>query len=134
MLVEILLLWLDVDLLQCVLFEVRLDCDVGIKLCVVVFGVNDGLVLNLCLVMGVVGVSMVYLFIVFIGMVGLVFGVCLMVFGEWLLVINVCEMVSKCIVEEECLFRFCLNIEIQELIDIFIVKGLSEVFVWCVVL
>ena len=117
----------DADPPQCALPEARPDRDAGTKLRAAVLGANDGLVSNLCLVMGVAGASMAHSSIVLTGMAGLVSGACSMALGEWLSVTNAREMASKRIAEEERLLRLCPNTETQELIDIFTAKGLSEV-------
>lgn len=117
----------DADPPQCALPEARPDRDAGTKLRAAVLGANDGLVSNLCLVMGVAGASMAHSSIVLTGMAGLVSGACSMALGEWLSVTNAREMASKRIAEEERLLRLCPDTETQELIDIFTAKGLSEV-------
>ncbi|MCT2376614.1 VIT1/CCC1 transporter family protein, partial [Pseudomonas aeruginosa] len=97
----------DADPPQCALPEARPDRDAGTKLRAAVLGANDGLVSNLCLVMGVAGASMAHSSIVLTGMAGLVSGACSMALGEWLSVTNAREMASKRIAEEERLLRLC---------------------------
>ncbi len=71
----------DADPSQCALPGARPDRDAGTKLCAAVLGANDGLVSNLCLVMGVAGASMVHSSIVLTGLAGLVSGACSMALG-----------------------------------------------------
>lgn len=72
----------DADPPQCALPEARPDRDASTKLRAAVLGANDGLVSNLCLVMGVAGASMAHSSIVLTGMAGLVSGACSMALGS----------------------------------------------------
>ncbi|OVZ37859.1 hypothetical protein CDO43_39820, partial [Pseudomonas aeruginosa] len=73
----------DADPPQCALPEARPDRDAGTKLRAAVLGANDGLVSNLCLVMGVAGGSMAHLPRPH-RMAGLVSRACSMALGAWL--------------------------------------------------
>jgi VIT1/CCC1 family predicted Fe2+/Mn2+ transporter len=57
-----------------------------------VLGVNDGLVSNFCLVMGVAGAGAMNHTVVITGVAGLVAGACSMALGEWLSVTNAREL------------------------------------------
>jgi len=68
------------------------DAGVGTNLRAAVLGANDGLVSNLCLMMGVAGGGASTATIMLSGIAGLVGGACSMALGEWLSVTNAREL------------------------------------------
>jgi VIT1/CCC1 family predicted Fe2+/Mn2+ transporter len=91
-----------------------------------VLGANDGLVSNLCLVMGVAGASESTATIVLTGVAGLVAGACSMAMGEWLSVTSARELNEKQIAVEADELEHAPEEEKEELILIYQAKGLSE--------
>lgn len=72
-----------------------LGASAGNNLRAAVLGVNDGLVSNLCLIMGVAGGGVQGSTLVLSGVAGLVAGACSMALGEWLSVTNTREMAES---------------------------------------
>jgi VIT1/CCC1 family predicted Fe2+/Mn2+ transporter len=68
------------------------DAGIGTNLRAAVLGANDGLVSNLCLMMGVAGGGASAAAITLSGVAGLVGGACSMALGEWLSVTNQREL------------------------------------------
>ncbi len=91
-----------------------------------VLGANDGLVSNLCLLMGVAGASASTSTIVLTGVAGLVAGACSMAMGEWLSVTSARELNEKQIAIEADELEHAPEEEKEELILIYQAKGLSE--------
>ena len=91
-----------------------------------VLGANDGLVSNLCLVMGVAGASASTTTILLTGAAGLVAGACSMAMGEWLSVTSARELNQKQIAVEADELEHAPEEEKEELVLIYQAKGLSE--------
>jgi vacuolar iron transporter family protein len=91
-----------------------------------VLGANDGLVSNLCLVMGSAGAVGNEKTILLVGLAGLVAGACSMAIGEWLSVTSSRELNQKQIDLEADELRRMPEEEKEELALIYQSKGLDE--------
>ena len=91
-----------------------------------VLGANDGLVSNLCLVMGVAGAGQASHTILLTGLAGLVAGAVSMALGEWLSVTNAREFARSQIEQEKQELEETPDAERKELALIFQAKGLPR--------
>jgi len=91
-----------------------------------VLGANDGLVSNLCLVMGVAGAAASERTVLLTGLAGLVAGACSMAMGEWLSVNSSRELYQSQIAAEAEELEQSPEEEKAELALIYQAKGLSE--------
>lgn len=91
-----------------------------------VLGVNDGLVSNLSLVMGVAGAHLPSNAILIAGLAGLLAGACSMAMGEWLSVKSSSELYERQIEIEAEELREAPDEEAEELALIYQAKGLPE--------
>jgi VIT1/CCC1 family predicted Fe2+/Mn2+ transporter len=91
-----------------------------------VLGANDGLVSNLCLVMGVAGAGQASHTILLTGLAGLVAGAVSMALGEWLSVTNAREFARSQIDQEKEELEQAPDAERKELALIFQAKGLPR--------
>ena len=91
-----------------------------------VLGANDGLVSNLCLVMGVAGAGQTSHAILLTGLAGLVAGAVSMALGEWLSVTNAREFARAQIAQEKEELEETPEAERKELALIFQAKGLPR--------
>jgi VIT1/CCC1 family predicted Fe2+/Mn2+ transporter len=91
-----------------------------------VLGANDGLVSNLCLVMGVAGAGQASHTILLTGLAGLVAGAVSMALGEWLSVTNAREFARSQIDQEKQELEETPDAERKELALIFQAKGLPR--------
>ncbi len=91
-----------------------------------VLGANDGLVSNLCLVMGMTGAGASEHVVLVTGLAGLVAGACSMAMGEWLSVNSSRELYAQQIATEAAELKAMPEEELEELILIYQAKGLTE--------
>lgn len=98
----------------------------GNELRAAVLGANDGLVSNLCLVMGVAGAGAQPQIILLTGMAGLIAGAVSMALGEWLSVTNSREFARSQIEQERQEIEETPDAERKELALIFQAKGLPR--------
>jgi len=91
-----------------------------------VLGANDGLVSNLCLVMGVAGAGQASHVILLTGLAGLIAGAVSMALGEWLSVTNAREFARSQIAQEREELEETPDAERKELALIFQAKGLPR--------
>ena len=91
-----------------------------------VLGANDGLVSNLCLVMGVAGAGQAPHTILLTGLAGLIAGAVSMALGEWLSVTNAREFARSQIAQEKEELEETPEAERKELALIFQAKGLPR--------
>lgn len=91
-----------------------------------VLGANDGLVSNLCLVMGVAGAGAPAQTILLTGLAGLIAGAVSMALGEWLSVTNAREFAQAQIAREAEELDEMPEAEQRELALIFQAKGLAR--------
>jgi VIT1/CCC1 family predicted Fe2+/Mn2+ transporter len=91
-----------------------------------VLGVNDGLVSNFCLVMGVAGAGAINHTVLITGLAGLVAGACSMALGEWLSVANARELAQNQIAIEAEELEQSPAAEQNELALILQAKGLRK--------
>ena len=91
-----------------------------------VLGANDGLVSNLCLVMGVAGAGQAPHVILLTGLAGLIAGAVSMALGEWLSVTNAREFARSQIAQEKEELEQTPDAERKELALIFQAKGLPR--------
>ncbi|MGE5565318.1 MAG: VIT1/CCC1 transporter family protein [Parcubacteria group bacterium] len=91
-----------------------------------VLGANDGLVSNLCLVMGVAGAAASERVVLLTGLAGLVAGACSMAMGEWLSVNSSRELYQSQIAAEAEELAQSPDEEKAELALIYQAKGLDE--------
>ncbi|MGE5487524.1 MAG: VIT1/CCC1 transporter family protein [bacterium] len=91
-----------------------------------VLGVNDGLVSNLSLVMGVAGAALSSQTILITGLAGLLAGACSMAMGEWLSVRSSSELAQRQLDIEAEELREKPEEEAEELALIYQAKGLPE--------
>ena len=91
-----------------------------------VLGANDGLVSNLCLVMGVAGAGQAPHIILLTGLAGLIAGAVSMSLGEWLSVTNAREFARSQIALEQEELEEAPDAERKELALIFQAKGLPR--------
>ncbi len=98
----------------------------GNELRAAVLGANDGLVSNLCLVMGVAGAGAPARTILLTGLAGLIAGAVSMALGEWLSVTNSREFAQTQIAQERQEIEETPDAERKELALIFQAKGLPR--------
>jgi VIT1/CCC1 family predicted Fe2+/Mn2+ transporter len=98
----------------------------GNNLRAAVLGANDGLVSNLCLVMGVAGAGQAPHTILLTGLAGLIAGGVSMALGEWLSVTNAREFARAQIAQEKEEIEETPDAERKELALIFQAKGLPR--------
>ena len=98
----------------------------GNSLRAAVLGANDGLVSNLCLVMGVAGAAASSRTVLLTGLAGLVAGACSMAMGEWLSVTSSRELFQRQIATERAELEASPEEEKEELVLIYQSKGLDE--------
>ena len=98
----------------------------GNNLRAAVLGVNDGLVSNFCLLMGVAGAGAQSRVILITGLAGLVSGACSMALGEWLSVTNARELAQTQIAKEAEELEQTPLAEQHELALIYQAKGLPK--------
>ena len=91
-----------------------------------VLGLNDGLVSNMSLVMGVAGGAANAHTILLTGLAGLVAGACSMAMGEWLSVSSSRELAARQIATEKEELESAPELEREELELIYQAKGLDE--------
>ncbi|MFI5255178.1 MAG: VIT1/CCC1 transporter family protein, partial [Candidatus Limnocylindrales bacterium] len=91
-----------------------------------VFGISDGLVSNLSLVMGVVGAAANNHFIVLAGLAGLLAGAFSMAAGEWISMKSQRELFERQIQREREELRLMPEQEERELADIYRRKGIPD--------
>ncbi|MGE5501030.1 MAG: VIT1/CCC1 transporter family protein [Ignavibacteriales bacterium] len=91
-----------------------------------VLGANDGLVSNLCLVMGVAGAAASERVVLLTGLAGLIAGACSMAMGEWLSVNSSRELYQSQIAAEAEELAQSPDEEKAELALIYQAKGLDE--------
>jgi vacuolar iron transporter family protein len=92
-----------------------------------VFGANDGLVSNLSLIMGVAGADANNNVIVLAGVAGLLAGAFSMAAGEYISMQSQREMFEQQISVEREEMRVMPDVEQEELAQIYIAKGLTEI-------
>jgi vacuolar iron transporter family protein len=98
----------------------------GNELRAAVLGANDGLVSNLCLVMGIAGAGAPASTILLTGLAGLIAGAVSMALGEWLSVTNSREFAQTQIAQERQEIEETPDAERKELALIFQAKGLPR--------
>lgn len=98
----------------------------GNELRAAVLGANDGLVSNLCLVMGVAGAGESAHTILLTGLAGLAAGAISMALGEWLSVTNASEFARSQIEQERREIEQSPDAEQKELALIFQAKGIAR--------
>ncbi len=91
-----------------------------------VLGVNDGLVSNLSLIMGVAGASLQHTTILLTGLAGLLAGAISMALGEWLSVQSSREMYARQIAIERDELEAAPAEELEELALIYQAKGIAR--------
>lgn len=91
-----------------------------------VLGANDGLVSVLSLVMGVAGGGLATQDILLAGVAGLMSGACSMAMGEWVSVQSAREMYELQLAEERHELETMPEYERQELIGIFVDRGIDR--------
>jgi VIT1/CCC1 family predicted Fe2+/Mn2+ transporter/rubrerythrin len=91
-----------------------------------VFGANDGLVSNLSLVMGVAGAAQDNKVIVLAGIAGLLAGAFSMAAGEYISMQSQRELFEKQIETEREEMRVMPDVEREELVEIYLGKGLPQ--------
>jgi VIT1/CCC1 family predicted Fe2+/Mn2+ transporter len=98
----------------------------GNNLRAAVLGANDGLVSNLCLVMGVAGAGAASQTVLLTGLAGMVAGACSMALGEWLSVTNARELAQTQIAQEAEELEQTPAAEEHELALIYQAKGVGK--------
>ena len=98
----------------------------GNNLRAAVLGANDGLVSNLCLIMGVAGAGAPNHMVLLTGLSGLVAGACSMALGEWLSVTNARELAQSQMAQEAQELEQSPMAEEHELALIFQAKGMGK--------
>lgn len=98
----------------------------GNNLRAAVLGANDGLVSNLCLIMGIAGSGAQSRIVLLTGLAGLIAGACSMALGEWLSVTNARELASNQIAKEAEELEQTPQAEQHELALIYQAKGLPK--------
>lgn len=98
----------------------------GNELRAAVLGVNDGLVSNFCLIMGVAGSGSASTTVLLTGIAGLVAGALSMALGEWLSVTNARELASAQIKLEAEELEQTPEAEAKELALIYQAKGIER--------
>jgi VIT1/CCC1 family predicted Fe2+/Mn2+ transporter len=91
-----------------------------------VFGVNDGLISNMSLLLGVAGANASQHFILLSGIAGLLAGACSMAAGEYISVRSQRELYEKQIALERSELELYPEEEAEELAIIYQARGLSE--------
>jgi VIT1/CCC1 family predicted Fe2+/Mn2+ transporter len=91
-----------------------------------IFGISDGLVSNLSLVMGVVGAAAHNSFIILAGLAGLLAGAFSMAAGEWISMKSQRELFERQIEREREELRLMPEQEERELADIYRRKGIPD--------
>lgn len=91
-----------------------------------VLGANDGLVSNLSLVMGVAGAGLDNHVILITGVAGLLAGACSMAMGEWISVQSSRELNLRELAVERAEIAKYPEEELEELIGIYEIRGLSS--------
>lgn len=91
-----------------------------------VLGVNDGLVSNLSLVMGVAGAALESRAILITGLAGLLAGACAMAMGEWLSVQSSRELHARQLKIEKQHLILIPEAEQEEFVQMYKAKGFSE--------
>lgn len=91
-----------------------------------VLGVNDGLVSNLSLVMGVAGAGLEAKAILITGLAGLLAGAFAMAMGEWLSVQSARELHTRQLQIEKQHLALIPQLEHKEFVEMYEAKGLSE--------
>jgi len=104
----------------------------GNELRAAVLGVNDGLVSNFCLVMGVAGAGAASATVLLTGMAGLVAGALSMALGEWLSVTNASELARTQIEREAEELEQTPEAERKELALIYQAKGIEREQAWLI--
>ena len=104
----------------------------GNELRAAVLGVNDGLVSNFCLVMGVAGAGAASATVLLTGMAGLVAGALSMALGEWLSVTNSRELARTQIDKEAEELEQTPEAEKKELALIYQAKGIEREQAWLI--
>ncbi len=102
----------------------------GNELRAAVLGVNDGLVSNFCLVMGVAGAGVSSSIVLLTGLAGLVGGALSMALGEWLSVTNARELAKAQIGKESMELEQTPEAEKKELSLIYQAKGIERKQAW----
>jgi VIT1/CCC1 family predicted Fe2+/Mn2+ transporter len=98
----------------------------GNSLRAAVLGANDGLVSNLCLVMGVAGAAVAPHTVLLTGLAGLVAGSCSMAMGEWLSVSSSREFYQRQVATEAAELEASPAEEEEELALIYQAKGVPQ--------
>ncbi len=98
----------------------------GNSLRAAVLGVNDGLVSNFCLIVGIVGAGAGNRTALLTGLAGLIAGAASMALGEWLSVANARESAQRQIAREAEELASSPESELKELALIYQAKGLSK--------
>ena len=98
----------------------------GNSLRAAVLGVNDGLVSNFCLILGIVGAGAGNQAALLTGLAGLIAGAASMALGEWLSVANARESAQRQIAREAEELASSPESELKELALIYQAKGLSK--------
>lgn len=91
-----------------------------------VLGVNDGLVSNLSLVMGVAGAGLEARAILITGLAGLLAGALAMAMGEWLSVQSARELHTRQLQIEKQHLTLIPQLEHKEFVEMYEAKGLSQ--------
>ena len=104
----------------------------GNELRAAVLGVNDGLVSNFCLVMGVAGAGATSAAVLLTGLAGLVAGALSMALGEWLSVTNARELARTQIDKEAEELEQSPEAEKKELALIYQAKGIEREQAWLI--
>ncbi|WLT30531.1 VIT1/CCC1 family protein [Geothrix sp. PMB-07] len=91
-----------------------------------VLGANDGLVSNLCLILGVAGAGAEPRTVLLTGVAGLLAGAMSMALGEWLSVTNARELAGSQLAREAQELEETPEAEQQELVLIYRAKGMSQ--------
>ena len=97
----------------------------GTNLRAAVLGVNDGLVSNFSIIMGVVGGSADPVVILLAGVASLVAGAFSMAAGEYISVKSQREVTEKLIAEERAALELWPEAQVRELSEVYISKGLT---------
>lgn len=98
----------------------------GNSLRAAVLGVNDGLVSNFCLIVGVAGAGADSRTVLLTGLAGLIAGAASMALGEWLSVANARESAERQIAREAEEIASTPEAELRELALIYQAKGLPK--------
>ncbi len=104
----------------------------GNELRAAVLGVNDGLVSNFCLIMGVAGAGSGSATVLLTGLAGLVGGALSMALGEWLSVTNARELARTQIDKEAEELEQTPEAEKKELALIYQAKGIAREQAWLI--